>query len=161
MKRKNRIPSLLQYFQCLQNHAPQILETSCQFDMWPYQYLCKVKTRNVSNGDGIRIVPLNIIPWKIGKEQTRVALKELNTWKSLSSKPHITGLEIGIQCTKFWKETAHLGKLVEACFSFISRWTPQRYLHNLLSSKKYPGTENASAIKHVGAKTYEHLKEFS
>jgi hypothetical protein len=43
------------------------------------------------------MLPLNIIPWKIGKEQTRVTLKELNTEKLFSLKPHISDLEIGIQ----------------------------------------------------------------
>jgi len=149
MKSKTSIPSLPQYFLSLQNHAPQILETSCQYDIWPYQSLYKSKTRNVSSGDGIQIVPLDIIPWKIGKEQTRVAFKELNTGKLLSSKPHIMVWgNWNTVPTKFWKGTAHLGKFVETSFSFISRGTPQRYLHNLLSSEKYPGTENAAAVKH-------------
>jgi hypothetical protein len=41
--------------------------------------MCIIK--NVGNGDEIWIAPLNFIPWKIGKEQTRVTLKELNTAK--------------------------------------------------------------------------------
>ena len=95
----------------------------------------------------IWILPLNFIPWKIGKEETRVTLKELNTAKLIWSKHHTSSMNT--VSNEFWKRAAHLGKFVEACFSFIGRWTPQRYLHNLLSSKKYPGKENAAAIKHV------------
>jgi hypothetical protein len=83
-KAKTRIPFLWQCFLSLQNHAPQILETACKYDKDHNQTLCKpqhVYYKNVGNGDEIWIVPLNFIPWKIGKEQTRVTLKELNTAK--------------------------------------------------------------------------------
>ena len=44
----------------------------------------------------IWILPLNFIPWKIGKEETRVTLKELNTANLLWSKTHTSGLEYNV-----------------------------------------------------------------
>jgi hypothetical protein len=76
-------------------------------------------------------------------------LKELNTAKLLSSKPLISGLEIGIQCLlNSENEQLILESLWRPVLASSAGERPSA-IYITFFSDKYPGTENAGAIKHV------------